>query len=154
MTDQQPFNPAYPPPPMASAPASGNTAAKFLLVGGGAGAVLGALLPWIDSVLGFSVNGTNEEFNGRWTLFLGLVALGLSVRLFMGKPLGVAGGVAAIVVGVLAGALSISDFSDIQSMVSDSDGFASVGSGVWLTIISSIAIAAGGGVALKSSPGV
>jgi hypothetical protein len=128
-----------PPAPLAVAPASSQTQnwGHATAVLASLGIVVGSLGPWATTALE-SISGTHTD--GKYLVVAGLVALALSIRR--------SALVLAMVIGILAvidGIVVIGHINDYSvSAFGQEVHPASVGWGLWLTVISGAALAVGG----------
>ncbi|HEY8547284.1 MAG TPA: DUF2510 domain-containing protein [Acidimicrobiales bacterium] len=146
------------PAPVQSAaqPVTGTTLLGLRLVAGGALVVaLGALLPWVKVTAPFvgTITKAGTEGDGVLTLlgaliFGGLVVRGLMGRWSRGQVIG------ALVVASLVTLVAVIDTADVANRVGDlADDAAvdaSVGIGLWLTLLGGIVAVAGTITALAS----
>lgn len=121
---------------------------------GGAGLIFGAFLPWVEASAAFgiskSVAGTDGSNDGWFTLGAGVLIVILAavrVSTMRGWP--------TIILGLIAGGIGIYDFVDIRDRIDAAERAAasidaSVGFGMWLTLIAAAAAIVGGVLALQA----
>jgi Protein of unknown function (DUF2510) len=149
-----PLEPAYAPlvaPFTAAAPAS-KLPAIVMTVGGALG-IIGALLPWA-AVFGISMAGTTGD--GKITMFLSLIVLGLGVWGLVKHPITWWAGIIAAVTGLLVLLISGADLKNISGFagkLGDGDSsIVSTGIGLYMTVLAGIVAIAAGVLAIKSKP--
>lgn len=120
----------------------------------GVATVIGALLPWakVQTIFGsISVNGTEGGGDGIVTLVLGLLAALVMWGLARGTLL-------ASALGALIVAIAAYDIRDVSNRIdeinSDPDGLAkaSVGVGLWITLIAGVVLIVAGITAFANRP--
>lgn len=126
-----------------------------LTLWGGICLVAGALLPWANltsAFLGMSVSKAGYEGDGLFTGAIGLILL-ISAILAKGKS-GKAYSIAATVFAVIAGLILISDLTGINTLVSNTESgiMASVGVGIYVSIIGAVLATIGGLQKVPSLP--
>lgn len=128
-----------------------------LTLWGGICLVAGALLPWANltsAFLGMSVSKAGYEGDGLFTGAIGLILL-ISAILAKGKS-GKAYSIAATVFAVIAGLILISDLTGINTLVSNAESesgvMASVGVGIYVSIIGAVLATIGGLQKVPSLP--
>ncbi len=121
---------------------------RWLLIAGLIGLAVGAFLPWVEADVAFvgSISRIGTDGDGKITLVLAIViailvgsgVVGSSLRLSRTRT------VWALVLAVPAMAVAVYDFIDASKSVGDLNrgglGVASVGSGMYLTVLGSIAV--------------
>lgn len=137
--------------------ATADARSTWLLAVGTAVVAVGALLPWATVNAGLvSVTVAGTDGDGVITLMLALVVGGLVLAKWK-AGLSRAVVIVSLVLGAIVLAIAIYDAIDIASSVVDSefvDLRASVGIGLWLTLLGSIAMVAGAIWELRSpTPG-
>lgn len=126
--------------------ATDDTRSTWLLVVGTAAVAVGALLPWATVNAGLvSVSKAGTDGDGVITLLLALVVGGLVLAKWK-AGLSRAGVIASLVLGAIVLAIATYDAIDVASTVEESELLevrASVGIGLWLTLLGGIAMIAG-----------
>lgn len=130
---------------------------KWLLVVGTGVVALGALLPWVTVDAGIvSVTKAGTEGDGVFTLLLALVVGGLALAKWK-SGLSRRVVIVALVLGAIVLAIATYDTIDVASTVEENEFFevrASVGIGLWLTLLGGIAMIIGAIWELRSpTPG-
>ena len=125
---------------------TGDARSKWLLLGGTAVVAVGSLLPWAIVSAGFmTVSKAGTDGDGVVTLLLALVVGGLA--LFSWKAgLSRRMVITSLVVGLIVLAIGVYDTVDVATTVNETEFVevrASVGIGLWLTLLGSIAMVAG-----------
>lgn len=126
---------------------------RWLVIGGAAAVVLGALLPWATVSAGFlTATKAGTEGDGVITLVLALIVGGLAfVKWKAGWGRGVV--ITFLLLGLLISLIAVIDTIDVATTSSDSEFIevdASVGIGLWLTLLASIAMVVGAIWSLRS----
>jgi hypothetical protein len=141
----------YPPQSQSPQPATqppavaGNPLPKYLWLGGAVAVIIGALLPWasVDTPFGsVSKNGTDGD--GVITIVFGAAAaVLLIIRWNKARARGLT--IGALVLSVLVGVIAVIDMVDVKSRFSDSPITvdASIGIGLWLTLLGALVAVAG-----------
>jgi hypothetical protein len=122
---------------------------------GAFGLLVGAFLPWAtiaSPLLGLSLSKAGYEGDGLFTGGVGLLLL-LGSVISKGKP-GRLYSIAGVVFSVLAGAILFMDLSSVRGVVSDvgEDVIASVGPGVYVSIVGALLALVGGLQRVPSPP--
>jgi hypothetical protein len=122
---------------------------------GGLGLVIGALLPWAkiaSPLLGMTVNKSGYEGDGLFTGGLGLL-LFISAMVSKGKP-GKTYSIVGALLSIIAGIALIVDLTGVNTAVADiGEGIiASVGIGIYVSIIGAILAIIGGLQKITSAP--
>jgi Protein of unknown function (DUF2510) len=149
--------PMTPMTPMAPvAPAQNLAGLRWVVFGGAAGVVLGSLLPWAKVTAPFigtvTVSGTDGD--GVLTLLGAVVAAGLAVLGF-GARRSRGALIGTLVVGLLVAAVAVIDMVDVSDRIADAEGGdlpvqASIGIGLWVTLLGALAVVGGCVLALSS----
>lgn len=131
---------------------------KWLLVAGTAVVAVAALLPWATVNAGFiSVTKAGTDGDGIITLVLALVVGGLLLAKWK-AGLSRAVVIVSLVLGAIVLAIGTYDVIDVASTVEENEFVevrASVGIGLWLTVLGGIAMLAGAIWELRSpTPGI
>jgi Protein of unknown function (DUF2510) len=149
-----PLEPAYAPlvaPFTAAAPASKLPA--IVMTAGGVLGVIGALLPWA-SEFGVSFAGTST-LDGKVTMFVSLIVLGLGVWSLVKPPLkwwtGIVAAVGGLFVLVLAGS-NVSSPAGVTGAIGKDAALVSSGIGLYVTVLAGIVAITAGVLAIKSKP--
>ena len=146
----------YPPQSSAVADAPTGTAmspqARWLWLGGAVAVVVGAMLPWASVATPFgtiSKNGTDGD--GIITMIFGLAA-GVLLLLRWNRAPARGLTIAALVVSVLIGVVAVVDMIDVKSRFTSGSVSlsASIGVGLWLTLLGAVAALAGTIISLAS----
>jgi hypothetical protein len=127
---------------------------RVSVMGGAAIVLIGSVLPWasVTTFVGtISVNGTNGD--GVLTLIGALLIAGLAGPALWGLARrGLL--IGALVLSALVAVVALIDIADVSSRVADANGtglvHASVGFGLWLTLVGAIVATAGTAIALAS----
>jgi hypothetical protein len=121
----QPY--AYPAPPRRrSQPVIG-----WLLFPSAVLVIVAAVLPWATA-FGLSISGTSGD--GQITLACGLILAGLALLIGLGEGrLWVS--ITSIAISVVLLVVGLIDALDMSRIVTEYGGVASVGSGLWLTVV-------------------
>jgi hypothetical protein len=119
---------------------------KWLLLGGTAVVAVGSLLPWATVNAGFvTVSKAGTDGDGVITLLFALVVGALALAKWKaGLTRGIV--ITSLVLGLLILAIAAYDTVDIASAVEETEFIevrASVGIGLWLTLLGSIAMVVG-----------
>lgn len=127
---------------------------KWLLIGGTTAVAVGALLPWASVSAGFvTATKAGTDGDGVFTLLLSLVVGGLALAKWKaGLGRGVL--ITALVLGLLLLAVAVIDTVDVATTSEETELVkveASVGIGLWLTLLGSIAMVIGAIWALRTS---
>lgn len=103
---------------------------------------IGSIGPWA-TVIGLSVNGTDDGGDGIGTLAVMVIVAALAgASLYTGRNR--FGGI-VFIFGLAAAALGIYDMARLDSSTSElAEGAVNIGWGLWLTILGSLGVAAGG----------
>jgi hypothetical protein len=125
-------------------PQAQSNTGRLLMGVGGLGLIVGALLPWatITAPLVGTVSLSGFEGDGIISGGIG-VLLALGAALSKGKP-GKRYSIAGAVFGVIAGLVVFPKIASIGSIVSDYGVGAALGAGIYVSIISAIAVIFGG----------
>lgn len=119
---------------------------RWLLVGGTAVVAVGALLPWVTVDAGLvSASKAGTDGDGVITLLLAIVVGGLLLAKWK-AGIGRAVLIASLVLAAIVLAIAIYDSIDIASAVDESELVevrASIGIGLWLTLLGAAAMIAG-----------
>jgi hypothetical protein len=127
----------------------------MVAVFGGAGLlVLGSFLPWVKASIGIlSAEKAGIDGDGVFTLGLGVVAV-LVFALMKSQP----GRVLTLVAGLLASAVALYDIVDVNNKAAElssrSGPFqieASVGIGLWLSLVGGVAVVIGAILAMRDA---
>ena len=134
--------------------ATDDARSKWLLALGAAVVAFGALLPWATVNAGFvSVSKAGTDGDGVFTLLLALVVGGLVFAKWK-TGLSRALVIVSLVLGVMVLAIATIDAIDVASTVEEDELVevrASVGIGLWLTLLGGVAMIAGAIWELRSS---
>jgi hypothetical protein len=142
-------------PPQPSAPALPKWATG-LAAGAGAIAFISGFLTWgkaeaksgLGAAFSKSAKGTETDFNGKFTLILGLIALGVAVFMLV-KPsaqafLATRSWVPLGILMAILALLSLNKLHNTQDAIGGTSIDVSAGIGLWLTIVAGLAIVAAG----------
>jgi hypothetical protein len=148
------YPPQSPTPQPAQAPqAAANPLAKWLWLGGAIVVIIGAFLPWASIDIGFdSVSKNGTDGDGVITIVFGIAAVVLLIiRWNKVRARGLT--IGALVLSALTAVIAVIDMVDVKSRFSDSPFAisASIGIGLWLTLIGALVAVAGTVLALVRS---
>lgn len=125
----------------------GKVAAKYVALGGAAGMILGAFLPWISADLGYAgnqtANGFDIENRGWWMIIAGLIA-GLLV-LANSEPIQKTVRKGLIGLGGFGVAFTLYQFGDIGETLDEASDFidTSFSFGLFVLLFASVALIVG-----------
>lgn len=147
------YGPPPPPPPGPARPSSSPPVLGWLLLGAATLAVFGAVLPWA-MVYGLALSGVQGD--GRLVLGCAAAIIGCGLLISSGRgrlwaPL------TALVFALLIALLALINIMSLGTVLSDADlplyGHASVGGGLWLTLIAGILASGVAALAVLSRTG-
>ncbi len=130
---------------------------QLLLVLGGVGLIVGALLPWatLTSFLIGSVSKAGYEGDGIITGGIGILLL-IGGLLAKGKP-GKLYSIGGSIFAVIAGLILVADFSNVSGIVRDMNAeesmMASIGPGLYLSALGAVLALVGGLQRVPTAPG-
>jgi hypothetical protein len=131
-----------------------SNAARFLVFGGAIALVAAAFLPWVKASLGFlTVERTGLDGDGTFTL-----ACGITAAVLFWVVVSQAGRLITLLAGTFALVVSLYDIVDIQNKAADVTSGAgvisveaTVGLGLWISLLASVAVVIGAVLALREA---
>jgi hypothetical protein len=131
-----------------------SNAARFLVFGGAIALVAAAFLPWVKASLGFlTVERTGLDGDGTFTL-----ACGIAAAVLFWVVVSQAGRLITLLAGTFALVVSLYDIVDIQNKAADVTSGAgvisveaTVGLGLWISLLASVAVVIGAVLALREA---